>query len=55
MLQIQAIPDLQKPFGQDDFILIKKNTDGQFLILNTNPNKHSSKITCAVNSSTLET
>lgn len=44
MWQIQTIPDLQKPFGQDDSTLIKKNTDGQLLILNTKPNKHSSKL-----------
>lgn len=25
--------DFHQPFGEDDFMLMKKNTDGQFLIL----------------------
>lgn len=25
--------DFHQPFGKDDFMLMKKNTDGQFLIL----------------------
>lgn len=34
----------EEPFSLDDSTLIKKNTDGQYLILNTTPNKHSSKL-----------
>lgn len=34
----------EKPFSLDDSTLIKKNTEGQYLILNTTSNKKSSKL-----------
>lgn len=46
--------DFHQPFGEDDFMLMKKNTDGQFLILKPIQG-HPALNYMAVQISTLET
>lgn len=46
--------DFHQPFGEDDFMLMKKNTDGQFLILKP-IQAHTALNYMAVQISTLET